>query len=230
VPKRIGDHFTLEINGTKMDCELTEFHHGYQVKTYRDASINEMRDLGRCLALGHTSVKHFTPKDMHPPHLSRALGIPCGFVHNDMHPGNIIFDDSHQHVAGIVDFERARYRPYIADIKRVLNDLASVELKDRRFTVHYTPEDKEKFMGFLRSYNEERPLSLKEVVALEGMLTRGLWQRFYQENNQYPIEERIRKVELRTKAWGEALNNENELHEMLQQFRREIRNQRGNER
>ncbi len=92
--------------------------------------------------------------------------FPIHHLHSDYHPGNLVFTGDGS-VACILDFEAIhKYGPRIIDISGLIHDYCAHYTQDekKRWTIDYL--DTQKFVGFVRGYEETNPLLEDERNAL----------------------------------------------------------------
>jgi len=218
VPKQIGDVFELDLGDTQYSYELTEFCHGHQVKRFSELSVDQARELAHHVATSHKIGRDFR-SEKPVPHVIRALGLPVGFVHNDIQPGNVIFETDGPHIAGIIDFERARYRPLIDEVAKTAMQFSQITLKDGKFTATMTPQ----VGAFLRAYNEERPLNKSEIDKLEMAMLKGMWKACLVANLDTPPEEQLHRFALRGAVLEGTLKFRNEVKSLANELREEMK-------
>ena len=80
--------------------------------------------------------------------------LPQGLIHNDVIPGNVLFDDDV--VTSFVDLEEVGRGIMLLDIARVLNSWCFVNNQPAEL----------RFAAFLRSYEENRPFTTDEIAMI----------------------------------------------------------------
>ena len=103
----VGDVFQLP--PLNYECELTNFIHGYQIKTGDTLSEKELSSLAHSIASMHCAGQNYMPNGKPKNYQITATNLPQGFIHGDLHPGNFIFSGDTHEVKGIIDFELAHY-------------------------------------------------------------------------------------------------------------------------
>ena len=84
--------------------------------------------------------------------------LPCGPIHADYFPDNVLFEDGH--ITGVIDFYFACIGPFAYDLAIALNAWA-FDAEGMR--------DGPAFDAFLNGYRSVRPLSQVEDNALPGL-------------------------------------------------------------
>ena len=220
VPNMLGSEFNLAFGTKEYACELTEFCHGYQVKELKDLTKTEIDDMAHWLVKSHTLAVAFKPDDAQAPPEITYRGLPYGFVHNDINPGNIIFKSDKTGVAGFIDFERARYRSLVYDLGRVAGSFLDVSCTpEQKFTIHITPAYKE----FMKSYMGERPLNNREMAALETSAMYGVWRQCLTVNGE-KLSEQYKDTSPPKRTLGEKLRLRADIAQATLGFRSEMHN------
>ena len=229
VPNVLGGEFEMQVNGTAYNCELTEFCHGYQVDHFGKLNPETVKHFAKTLALAHRASEKCKPTGIDVPIEVRFSGLPFGYVHNDIHPENVIFNDATNSVAGLIDFERARYRPLVNELGQVAGRFLDIRLgSDKKFTIHMTDSCKD----FLRSYAQERPLSGKEMPALEFSIMRSAWKQcktihgldFKERKLENPdAEPAMRRFKLRAAIAEAQLEFRSELSTAMRELKQEMK-------
>ncbi|MCK6485548.1 MAG: phosphotransferase [Phycisphaerae bacterium] len=92
-------------------------------------------------------------------------------VHNDWHPGNILFQD--EMVVAVLDFDSARIKPPVTDAANAALQF-SMRTGDR--DPHTWPDDvdEDRFVALLDGYDAVRRLSIAELRVLAPLMTEAL--------------------------------------------------------
>jgi homoserine kinase type II len=85
-------------------------------------------------------------------------------THGDYYGGNLIFDGDR--IVGVVDYDKARWQPQIAEVAEALIYFASPRSSHMRHIVYPGFLDWEPLSRFLESYSQSRPLEETEIDAL----------------------------------------------------------------
>lgn len=170
IPGKIGRPFQLP--GLPYPCELTEFVPGYTVPRKAPFTLEQVRAVGN--ALGAIHACEFKPKSS-PTLLDRTAafrGLPHGFVHGDLSPGNLIFDKQSHALNGVIDFEWAGDKCLLDDLVRTMRFY--IPDKTQEADGLKIAADAEKTKAFLDAYEHWRPLTPKEQELLPKFLEQAL--------------------------------------------------------
>ena len=112
--------FPLTVKAATYDCHLSRGIQGYQLPNSKPLSSDEIQIMAQTQARMHLAAKNFAPDGERKPALVLSQGLPCGYIHADYRPRNLIFRSEPCRIAGVIDFELAHFNSFAFDTGRTL--------------------------------------------------------------------------------------------------------------